>query len=137
MKYSIYIAGPFFSLAERERIDKLAVFLRKQLDIPVFVPQEECAELKGQPYEIFQTCKHGLDHADIIVAILDSRDADSRVCWEMGYAVFKNKAVVGVRSDFRICEVYNVNIILYYGVTTLIRRLKAILSTSLIGSWRR
>jgi len=55
----------------------------------------------------------------------------------MGYAVYKDKAVVRVRTDFRICEVYNVSIILYYGVTTLIQRLKAILSKSLIASWRR
>jgi nucleoside 2-deoxyribosyltransferase len=137
MKSSIYIAGPFFSLAERERIDKLAAFLRKNLDMAVFVPHEECAELKGEPEEIFKKCKHGLDHADIIMVILDGLGADSGTCWEMGYAVYRDKAVVGVRADFRICEVYNVGIILYYGVTTLIQRLKAILSKSLIVTWRR
>ncbi len=124
MTSSIYIAGPLFSLAERDWINRLAAFLRGELKISVFVPHEECAGLEDKPEEIFQTCKRGVDGADTIVAILDGADADSGTCWEVGYAYAKDKTVIGVRTDFRLCEVHHVNIMLHYGVTALIEDTK-------------
>jgi len=120
MPSSIYIAGPLFTLAEREWIGKLATFLQNDPDMSVFVPHEECIGLENKPKEIFNTCKQGVDQADTIVAILDGPDADSGTCWEVGYAFAKNKTVIGVRTDFRLCEMHHVNIMLHYGVTTLI-----------------
>ncbi len=86
----------------------------------VILPQEECAGLDTAPEEIFRVCKSGVEKADTILAILDGPDADSGTCWEVGFAYGLGKQIVGVRTDFRKCEVFNVNIMLHYGVTTMI-----------------
>jgi len=119
MPMKIYLAGPLFSFAEREWIDRLARFLRMNIDGSVFVPHEECINCTV-PEEIFRTCKKGVDEADILIAVLDGADADSGTCWEAGYAYAMNKIVIGVRTDFRLCEVHYVNIMLHYGMTSLI-----------------
>lgn len=119
MPMRIYLAGPLFSFAEREWIDRLAGFLRTNADEQVFVPHEECNN-GMRPEEIFRTCKKGVDQADVLIAIMDGADADSGTCWEAGYAYAKNKIVIGVRTDFRLCEVHHVNIMLHYGLTSLI-----------------
>ena len=47
----------------------------------VFVPHEECKE--NMPSKtIFETCKKGVDQANIVIAILDGSDADSGTSWE-------------------------------------------------------
>jgi len=119
MPMNIYLAGPLFSFAEREWIDRLAQFLRTNIEGSVFVPHEECANC-NKPEEIFRTCKKGVDEADVLIAIMDGADADSGTCWETGYAYALRKIVVGVRTDFRLCEVHHVNIMLHYGMTSLI-----------------
>ena len=43
-----------------------------------------------------------IDHADILVAVLDGVDIDSGTAAEIGYAFAKNKMIMGYRGDFRL-----------------------------------
>jgi nucleoside 2-deoxyribosyltransferase len=45
---------------------------------------------------------HGIEDADLVVAVLDGSDADSGTASEIGYACAKGKPVIGYRSDFRL-----------------------------------
>ncbi len=95
----VYLAGPLFTIAEREFNTRLGQELRN-LGYSVFLPQEgEPRELTAQA--IFDMDVSGVDHAQVIVAIFDGPDPDSGTCWECGYAYAKNKPVIGVRTDFR------------------------------------
>lgn len=97
--YAVYLAGPLFTIAERQFNKNLAQELR-DLGYTVFLPQEE------EPREIsaraiFEMDVSGIDRARAVVAILDGPDPDSGTCWECGYAYAKGKPVVAVRTDFR------------------------------------
>ncbi|MBS0625155.1 MAG: nucleoside 2-deoxyribosyltransferase [Verrucomicrobia bacterium] len=99
MENDIYLAGPLFTLAERQFNSALAEKLR-QLGYTVFLPQE------AEPREITSECIFavdvgGVDGARAVVAIFDGPDPDSGTCWECGYAYGKGKPVIAVRTDFR------------------------------------
>ena len=95
----IYLAGPLFTMPEREFNAQLATRLRSA-GHEVFVPQENPAsELTGKA--IFRKDLEGLDWADGVVAIMDGADPDSGTCWECGYAYATKKPVVLFRSDLR------------------------------------
>ncbi len=95
----IYLAGPLFTLAEREFNAKLAQGLRER-NLTVFLPQEtEVRELTSS--SIFANDVNGVDQAKVVVAIFDGPDPDSGTCWECGYAYAKGKPIIAVRTDFR------------------------------------
>lgn len=97
--HDIYLAGPLFSLAERQFNASLAERLR-QLGYTVFLPQEQ--ELREWTSDsIFSVDVRGIDDSSIVVAIFDGPDPDSGTSWECGYAYAKGKPVIGVRTDFR------------------------------------
>ncbi|MBA4372281.1 MAG: hypothetical protein C0402_05415 [Thermodesulfovibrio sp.] len=120
--YDIYFAAPLFSLAEQQFNQKLAEYLRRAGKYNVFLPQEKCKGV-SDPQQIFDICMEGLNHSRIVVAVLDGPDADSGTCFEAGYAHGQNKPVLGVRTDFRMCELHNVNIMLYYSSDVLVQEL--------------
>lgn len=96
---AVYLAGPLFTIAERQFNESLAKELR-DLGYAVFLPQEE------EPREIsaraiFEMDVSGIDQSRAIVAILDGPDPDSGTCWECGYAYAKSKPIIAVRTDFR------------------------------------
>lgn len=96
---SIYLAGPLFSVAERQFNSMLATRLRER-GYEVFLPQEvEPREMTAQA--IFALDVEGIDRAHVVVAIFDGPDPDSGTSWECGYAYAKGKAIVAVRTDFR------------------------------------
>jgi nucleoside 2-deoxyribosyltransferase/predicted secreted protein len=103
-RYRIYLAAPLFSTAERTYNSTLADLLRQHL-FEVFLPQEAGDDTdtrqKTEQVRIFSENKGYLDHADIVVAVIDGADADSGTAWEMGYAYAHNKPVIAVRTDFR------------------------------------
>jgi len=86
----IYLAGPLFTLAEREFNTRLVVSVhKKRPDLIVILPQDNAAKFKSHENknaEIFQDCIDSIDHADIMVALLEGADADSGTSVELGYA---------------------------------------------------
>jgi len=95
----IYLAGPLFTMAERQFNTALADQLRS-LGYTIFLPQEE------EPREftaaaIFENDIQGIDQSRIVVAIMDGSDPDSGACFECGYAYAKGKPIIAVRTDFR------------------------------------
>ncbi len=103
-KYRIYLAAPLFSHAERVYNDTLANLLREHL-FEVYLPQQTGDDtdtrIKEEQSRIFSKNKYELDHADIVVAVIDGADADSGTAWEMGYAYAHDKPVIAIRTDFR------------------------------------
>jgi nucleoside 2-deoxyribosyltransferase len=106
MTHVIYLAGPLFSLAEREFNRSLAKKLRnwssdsRTKDYEVFLPQEH-PQGQGPAREIFARDKQALENADIVVANMDGPDPDSGTCWECGYACGIGKPVIAFRTDVR------------------------------------
>jgi nucleoside 2-deoxyribosyltransferase len=79
------------------------------------LPQVEAVKFKSHENKnavIFQDCIDSIDKADIIVALLEGADADSGTCVELGYAYSKGKAILGIRTDFRISEARGLNLML-------------------------
>jgi nucleoside 2-deoxyribosyltransferase len=111
----IYLAGPLFSLSEREFNKKISIELENRIsDCEVILPQEmlyNFEETKSDFYKrIFKSCIDSIKEADILIAILDGSDTDSGTCIEMGYAYAINKPIIGVRTDFRLLEDKGVNL---------------------------
>jgi nucleoside 2-deoxyribosyltransferase len=95
----IYLAGPLFTVAERDFNQRLADALRS-LGHEVWLPQEK--EQRGKSARrIFREDVAGIDWAEAVVANMDGPDPDSGTCWECGYAYGK-KPILLFRTDFRI-----------------------------------
>jgi nucleoside 2-deoxyribosyltransferase len=115
---NIYLAGPLFSLAEQQFNSLLYDVLIRD-GYKVFLPQKECKGLTGAA--IFETCKNGINSADIIIALLEGADADSGTCWECGYAFAGKKHIIAVRTDFRNSgDTGGFNAMLYYSANKII-----------------
>lgn len=95
----IYLAAPLFTQAEQEFNARLAQRLQSA-GHRVFLPQEEAKDLT-KTQDIFEKCLYGLNHAHLVLVILDGADADSGTCFEMGYAYAKKIPIIGLRTDFR------------------------------------
>jgi nucleoside 2-deoxyribosyltransferase len=94
----IYLAGPLFSIAERNFNNELTSLLRDK-GYEVWLPQE-FEQMTMTPKQIFVKDVEGIDWADVVVANMDGPDPDSGTCWECGYAYCK-KPVVLFRTDYR------------------------------------
>lgn len=117
VRHDVYIAAPLFSNAERYWNLKLADYLTEN-GISVFLPQSQCSNIES--WHIYDTCKNGIEQSRLVIAILDGSDADSGVSWECGYANGIGIKTIGVRTDFRKCELSNVNIMLHHSVDRLV-----------------
>lgn len=110
----IYLAGPLFTLAERQFNEAFAEALERALPpCKVVLPQRYGDALSGALDFPQRMCRYSLDSidgCDAVVAVLDGADADSGTCVEIGYARGKGKVVVGVRTDFRALEDRGVNL---------------------------
>ena len=120
----IYLAGPLFSLAEREFNILFAQMIESKMkDVEVILPQKRAAKFlsleKGMKL-IFEDCLTMVDEADIVVAVLDGPDADSGTSVELGYAYSVKTPIIGVRTDFRISEDRGLNLMLSNICSTLI-----------------
>ena len=98
-KTDVYLAGPLFTLGEREFNSALAQRLR-QFGYTVFLPQEQEPRKLTSEY-LFSVDVGGIDNARVVVAIMDGPDPDSGTSWECGYAYARGKSIVLVRTDFR------------------------------------
>lgn len=112
----IYLAGPLFSLAEREFNKIISNELEKKIpNCEVYLPQEFSKKIlkktEGEFFEkMFKQCIYSIDKSDLIVSILDGPDVDSGTCIELGYAYASKKPIIGVRTDFRSLEDKGVNL---------------------------
>lgn len=98
----LYLAGPLFTLAERNFNVLLARTL-EEYGFEVWLPQEhEPRELTAKT--IFFEDVRGINQADVVVACMDGPDPDSGTCWEVGYAYAKDKIILAYRTDFRNSE---------------------------------
>jgi len=107
MSYLVYVAGPLFSQAEREYLEKLVTHLSQAAHLsPIdhfFLPHRDGGELGKGPTrtQIFTLDTDTLKQAQIVVALLDGQDVDSGTCIELGIAYSLGKKIFGIITDFR------------------------------------
>lgn len=107
MSYLVYVAGPLFSQAEREFLEKIVDCLAQTAHLdPIknfFLPHRDGGELGKGPnrHDIFNLDINKINAADVIIALLDGQDSDSGTCIELGYAYSLNKKIFGILTDFR------------------------------------
>jgi len=107
MDILVYVAGPLFSQAEREFLDKMFDVLARSSCLNTltdfFLPHRDGGELGKGPSRngIFQLDLNRLNASNVVVALLDGQDVDSGTCIELGYAYAKHKKIFGLITDFR------------------------------------
>jgi len=107
MKRLVYVAGPLFSQAEREFLEKMVSSLARTSGLDperdFFLPHRDGGELGKGPTRgrIFGLDISTLRQTQIVVALLDGQDVDSGTCIELGYAYALGKKVFGIITDFR------------------------------------
>lgn len=80
----VYVAGPLFSLAERQWLDGVAQELRRE-GIECFVPHEHFASSEpGSAVEIFELDYDGMRSCDVLLAWLDGSGIDDGTAAEIG-----------------------------------------------------
>jgi nucleoside 2-deoxyribosyltransferase len=125
----IYLAGPLFSIAERNFNAHLAKLIQeKRPEINVLLPQENAllyVNCVNKNEMVFLDCIESIDSSDIFVALLEGSDADSGTCVELGYAFSKGKAILGIRTDSRISEQQGLNIMLPFSCRELYYNIQA------------
>jgi len=109
IKYSVYLAGPLFSLAERTFNHNLKQMLKPFFD--VYLPQEDGGLIvnminAGMPPElasqkVFDIDVRAMNECDLLLIILDGRTIDEGAAFELGYAHAKGKPCYGLKTDFR------------------------------------
>jgi len=111
---NIYLAGPLFSIAERDFNLMLAETIKGKVDdITIILPQLEAKEISGSEIfakVMFTYCLSKIEDCDCLIAILEGSDADSGTCIEMGYAYSKKIPIIGIRTDARESEDRGLNL---------------------------
>lgn len=99
---TLYLAGAIFTEAEQTWLRDLSQTLKSKLGVDVFWAFGQQDGKKLALHEIFELCKHGLDDADAVVAVLDGTQVDDGTAWEVGYFWALHRGpVFGLRTDFR------------------------------------
>jgi len=123
-RIKIYLAGPLFSLSERNFNRALAQALRDRMpSCTVILPQEHANTIVGRRgfmKNMFEYCMKSIIKCDVVVAVLDGPDVDSGTCVEIGYAYANKKPIIGVRTDFRASEDRGVNLMVSKACSQLI-----------------
>jgi nucleoside 2-deoxyribosyltransferase len=105
----IYIAGPLFSVCERQFLEELVDKISKELKLDsikdFFLPHRDAGDVgiagRGRSEVFFDDLK-ALDDAKIVIAWLDGPDVDSGTSVELGYAYSaKDKKIFGLLTDRR------------------------------------
>jgi nucleoside 2-deoxyribosyltransferase len=78
----VYLAGPFFTFAQRWLIDQIRMSLH-QIGLPVFSPWHDIGH--GVASEVVPKDLKGLDESKLVFAVIDG--LDSGTLFEVGYAV--------------------------------------------------
>jgi nucleoside 2-deoxyribosyltransferase len=128
---TIYLAGPLFTVAERDFNASLAARL-EALGHRVFLPQRDVPVARGRhrTRRLYERCLHGLRSADVVVAVCDGPTADDGTAWEIGYAVAAGKVVYALRTDRRwVARDEHVNLMIQHSVAALVRTVPRLLAT--------
>jgi len=120
---NIYLAGPLFTMAEREWNLRFAEALAANIDQShepnVFLPQIDCGDCFQQDdpgAAVFRRCCEMIRNCQAVVAILDGADADAGTAYEIAYTKNATIAIViGVRTDTRPGQEKGVNYMLSQG----------------------
>lgn len=88
-KFRVYLAGPFFSLAQLWMIEQARNNLR-DLGLHVFSPYHDVGH--GSADDVVQQDLDGIDNSDLVFAIGDG--LDSGTIYEIGYARARGKPVI-------------------------------------------
>jgi len=86
MKYSIYLAGPWFTPEQDELLQKLKQMLDK-VGLSYYSPKDECLFENGKGMDaqaILKMNVNAIKDADYVLAITDGKDVGT--IWECGYA---------------------------------------------------
>jgi len=103
-RYSVYIAAPLFSAAERAFNAEIASALKKRwyrVHLPQELDDDAKSRAENREVMIYRENLAALNAADVVVGVIDGADADSGTAWEMGFASALGKRVVALRTDFR------------------------------------
>ncbi len=108
-KVNLYIAGPLFSLAERDFNSGLKKKLSPYFNI--YLPQEDGGLMvdmikDGIPSDkaakkVFVVDINALDKSDIFLIVLDGRTIDEGASFELGYCFAKGKPCIGFKTNPR------------------------------------
>jgi nucleoside 2-deoxyribosyltransferase len=98
--HKLYLAGPLFTLAERNFNVELTAALRQFDNIQVWLPQEH-EPRENTAKSIFDLDVQGVKWCNTIVANMDGPDPDSGTCWEVGCAYALGKRIILYRADIR------------------------------------
>lgn len=106
---NIYLAGPLFSLNERQWNISIRNTLGEFCD--VYLPQEDGALLidlvaNGMPVQeakstIFARDIEAIERCDILLLVMDGRVIDEGASFELGYAYSRGKVCIGLKTDVR------------------------------------
>ena len=92
----VYLASPFFNLAERWIVEE-ARSLLLDMGVPVFSPLHDVGS--GPGYEVAPLDLAGIDASQAVLAILNG--ADVGTVFEVGYAVARKLPVVALAQNMR------------------------------------
>jgi hypothetical protein len=95
-KGRIYIAAPFFNLAELWMVEEVRQRLL-DMGVAVFSPLHDVG--RGSASEVARKDLEGLDACDAMLAVLNGADAGT--IFEIGYAVARSKPVVALAQNVR------------------------------------
>lgn len=101
----IYIASAMFSNEEKDRINRIAKFLRT-LGHTVYVPHEfQIPNAKDMPNKewakaVFETDLKALNEADAVYYFCEGMEGDIGAAWECGYAYAKGKRIFVEELEF-------------------------------------
>ena len=108
----VYLAGPFFSDKQIEKVERLEKALSNNKTVASFFSPMRCQRPEGLADDIAEftpqwakvTMENDIkevEAADIIVAItdFDGQDTDSGTAWELGYAIAQGKPTYLVRFE--------------------------------------
>jgi nucleoside 2-deoxyribosyltransferase len=96
----IYIAAPFFNIAERWLVEEIRTQLLG-MGVPVFSPLHDIGEGPGEivaPLDL-----RGLDECQVVLAVLNGCDAGT--IFEIGYAVARGTPVIALAQNIRAEDV--------------------------------
>jgi len=132
----VYLAGPLFTVAERDFNATLARRLDR-LGFRVFLPQRDAVAGRGshRTRRLYERCLDGLRAADVVVAVCDGPTADDGTAWEVGYAVAAGKTVYALRTDSRwVARDEHVNLMIQHSVAACFRSVPQLLRRLARGS---
>ena len=118
----VYMAGPLFTLAERNHNVALAAAISRLMPgTECVLPQVRTAALLPDLQAVVEDCTEQASVCDVTVACLDGPDADSGTCMEIAYARSNGRLIVGYRTDLRDSEADGLNAMVRYGLHAYIR----------------